>query len=135
MTEKRLIVDEDYNLVDTVTGEWLDDTQVFDLANKLHEENKELKEENEYLCEKIKENEWHWNTIDEDRDVWRYKCKTLEEENEQLKLLLREVEHELTFLTGLSATDSTSIVKKDMEEYGLFRLDYTDLLKKIDKVI
>ena len=43
MTEKRLIVDEDYNLVDTVTGEWLDDTQIFDLANKLHEENEELK--------------------------------------------------------------------------------------------
>lgn len=43
MTDKRLIVDENYNLVDTVTGEWLDDTQVFDLANKLHEENQELK--------------------------------------------------------------------------------------------
>lgn len=43
MTEKRLIVDENYNLVDTVTGEWLDDTQVFDLANKLHEENKRLR--------------------------------------------------------------------------------------------
>ena len=43
MTEKRLIVDEDYNLVDTVTGEWLDDTQVFDLANKLAEENEQSK--------------------------------------------------------------------------------------------
>ena len=45
MTGKRLIVDENYNLVDTVTGEWLDDTQVFDLANKLHEENEQLKNE------------------------------------------------------------------------------------------
>lgn len=53
--------------------------------NSLAEENKELKEENEYLCEKIKENEWHWNTIDEDRDVWKHKCKTLEEEKTQLK--------------------------------------------------
>lgn len=44
----------------------------------------------------------------------------LYDENEQLKLLLREVEHELTTLTGLTATDSTSIVKEDMEEYGFF---------------
>ena len=45
MTEnKRLIVDENYNLVDTVTGEWLDDTQVFDLANELAEENRELRQ-------------------------------------------------------------------------------------------
>ena len=34
------------------------------------------------FVKKIKENEWHWNTIDEDRDVWKYKCKRLEEENE-----------------------------------------------------
>ena len=41
---------------------------------------------------KIKENEWHWNTIDEDRDVWHYKynqaeerVKELKDENEQLK--------------------------------------------------
>lgn len=59
----------------------------------------------------------------------------LTEENQELKLLLREVEHELTTLTGLTATDSTSIVKEDIENYGLFRLDYTRLLKKIDKVI
>ena len=59
----------------------------------------------------------------------------LAEEKEELKLLLREVEHELTTLTGLTATDSTSIVKEDMEKYCLFRLDYTELLKKIDKVM
>ncbi len=63
------------------------------------------------------------------------KLNEINEENKELKLLLREVEHELTFLTGLSATDSTSIVKEDMEKYCLFRLDYTELLKKIDKVI
>ena len=46
MTEnKRLIVDEDYNIVDTVTGEWLDDTDMFDLVNELHEENKEPKKQ------------------------------------------------------------------------------------------
>ena len=53
MTEKRLIVDEDYNLVDTVTGEWLDDTQVFDLANKLAEENKELQERNNRQAKRL----------------------------------------------------------------------------------
>ena len=58
---------------------------IIDKFNHLHEEKEELKEENEYLCEKIKENEWHWNTIDEDRDVWKYKCKRLEEENKELK--------------------------------------------------
>ena len=58
--------------------------EMVDLLNELHEEN-------EYLCEKIKENEWHWNTIDEDRDVWIYKCKTLEEENEQLKRELQRM--------------------------------------------
>lgn len=65
-------------------------------------------------------------------------CKLLNDlakENQELKLLLREVEHELTTLTGLTATDSTSIVKEDMKKYCLFRLDYTELLKKIDKVI
>ena len=58
--------------------------EMVDLLNELHEEN-------EYLCEKIKENEWHWNTIDEDRDVWIYNCKTLEEENEQLKRELQRM--------------------------------------------
>lgn len=47
MTEKRLIVDEDYNIVDTETGKWLDDNQMFDLVNELHEENRELKSDND----------------------------------------------------------------------------------------
>lgn len=49
MTEKRLIVDDNYNLVDTVTDEWLDDTQVFDLANKLAEENEEFRKRTKEL--------------------------------------------------------------------------------------
>lgn len=73
------------------------------------------------------------NTIEFIIETVEMKLNYLSDENEQLKLLLREVEHELTTLTGLTATDSTSIVKEDMEEYGLFRLDYTELLKKIYK--
>ena len=63
----------------------LTNKEVWDILN-------EQEEEIEYLEKKIKENEWHWNTIDEDRDVWHYKCKQAEEkvkelkdENEQLK--------------------------------------------------
>ena len=37
---------------------------------------------------KIKENEWHWNIIDEDRDVWAYKCK-------QAKKQVKELEEDL----------------------------------------
>lgn len=65
---------------------------VVELLNDLSDENEQLKQHIEYLEEKIKENEWHWNTIDEDRDVWHYKCnqaeervKELEIENNQLK--------------------------------------------------
>lgn len=43
MIEKRLIVDEDYNIVDTLTGAKLDDTQMFVLVNKLYDENSQLK--------------------------------------------------------------------------------------------
>ena len=63
----------------------LTNKEVWDILN-------EQKKEIEYLETKIKENEWHWNTIDEDRDVWHYKCnqaeervKKLKDENEQLK--------------------------------------------------
>ena len=34
---------------------------------------------------RFKEEEWHYNHIDEDRDVWKHKCQELEKENEQLK--------------------------------------------------
>lgn len=98
MTTKRFIDGgeeciEDQFLIDTSDDKYywvsngLDD--IVTLLNELHEEN-------EYLCEKIKENEWHWNTIDEDKDVWMYKCKKLEEENEQLKTQLKDCEKRVT---------------------------------------
>ena len=93
MTEKRFEMvitgaDGSFHYLDKNTGEKI--TSTLELENKLNE----LHEENEYLCEKIKENEWHWNTIDEDKDVWMYKCKKLEEENEQLKKQWKEKRHE-----------------------------------------
>lgn len=102
MTTKRFVDGgeeciEDQFLIDTSDDKYywvsngLDD--IVTLLNELHEEN-------EYLCEKIKENEWHWNTIDEDRDVWRYKCKRLEEENEQLKHRLA-ISEKANFVTAL----------------------------------
>ena len=45
----------------------------------------DLSEDNEYLEKRFKEEEWHYNHIDEDRDVWRYKCQELEKVNEQLR--------------------------------------------------
>ena len=95
MTEKRFEMvitgaDGSFHYLDKNTGEKI--TSTLELENKLNE----LHEENEYLCEKIKENEWHWNTIDEDKDVWMYKCKKLEEENEQLKTQLKDCEKRVT---------------------------------------
>ena len=59
-------------------GEQLTNFEVVDLLN-------DLSEDNEYLEKRFKEEEWHYEHIDEDRDVWMYKCQELEKENEQLK--------------------------------------------------
>ena len=45
MTEKRLIVDEDYNWVDTTTGMRVEVEDAFDLVNELAEENEQLKQQ------------------------------------------------------------------------------------------
>lgn len=39
MTEKRLIFDEDYNIIDTESGAVLDAVEMFDLVNVLWKEN------------------------------------------------------------------------------------------------
>ena len=66
-----------------------------DLLNKLYEENMELKADNKYLKERFKEEEWHYNHIDEDRDVWRYKCNQFEKENTKLKLQNEELLYQI----------------------------------------
>ena len=60
-----------------------------------------------------------------------------EKECGQLKQLLREVEHELTSLTGLSCFDKCASQLGYVEVFDNDRidLDYSDLLKKIEKVI
>ena len=56
------------------------------------------------------------------------------EENEQLKSLLKEVEHELTSLTGLSAYDKcvSQIGYDEVFNDDRIDLDYSELLKKIE---
>lgn len=94
MTEKRFVGEEDSDYIrDNKTDERA--LYLCDWLNKLNglsDENEQLKQDIGYLEEKIKENEWHWNTIDEDRDVWHYKyteaekrVEELKEENEELK--------------------------------------------------
>lgn len=53
MTEKRLIVDDDYAWIDTTTGYAVEIEDVFDLVNELHEENKQLKQFKEQVAEVI----------------------------------------------------------------------------------
>lgn len=66
-------------------GEQLTNFEVVDLLNN-------LSEDNEYLEKRFKEEEWHYDHIDEDRDVWRYKCQELEKENKQLKKQLQKIQ-------------------------------------------
>ena len=52
------------------------------------------------------------------------------------KELLENIIHELTFLTGLKATDKPNIPKNgyvSLNVDDLIDLDYTDLKKKIEK--
>lgn len=70
MIKKRLIVDEDYNIVDTVTGEWLDDNQVFDLVNEIHEKYEQLKQDR-FICLDCKHSGYaEIGCLCEKRDHW-----------------------------------------------------------------
>ena len=57
------------------------------------------------------------------------------DENNELKQLLEEIRHEITCIDGLTATDSTNIQENIKDNYHMFQLEYSELLKKIDKVI
>ena len=59
--------------------------QLVDLLNN-------LSEDNEYLEKRFKEEEWHYDHIDEDRDVWKHKCQELERENEELNEKIDKLE-------------------------------------------
>lgn len=84
MTEKRLIVDDDYNWVDTITDTIIEVEDAFDLVNELNGENKKLKKENLDLSEEL--------------DYYKAKCASLEtglfqadRENKQLKMENKEL--------------------------------------------
>ena len=56
-----------------------------DLTERKINENEQLKEDNDYLEKRFKEEEWHYDHIDEDRDAWKHKCQELEKKNGELK--------------------------------------------------
>ena len=66
--------------------------EIVDLLNSLNDDNKQLKEDNDYLEKRFKEEEWHYDHIDEDRDVWKHKCQELERENEELNEKIDKLE-------------------------------------------
>ena len=80
MTENKFGVITNWCVYENVDGvkKWMNFDEVVDLLNN-------LSEDNEYLEKRFKEEEWHYDHIDEDRDVWKHKCQELEKENEQLK--------------------------------------------------
>ena len=55
MTEKRLIVDDDYAWIDTFTNTVIEIEDALDLVNKLWKENEKLKSENKRLTDKLNE--------------------------------------------------------------------------------
>ena len=63
------------------------------------------------------------------------KIKELENENEQFKQLLREVEHELTSLTGLYAFDKyiSQLGYVEVFDNDYWELNYSEILKNINK--
>lgn len=95
MTEKRLIVDDDYNFVDTLTGVKLDDTQLFVLCNQLYRENKQLKKENYgnldgleiykelylELSEKLSNIEADYIELNDEKEKWKSMCISSSNEN------------------------------------------------------
>lgn len=95
MTEKRLIVDEDYNWVDTTTGMGVEVEDAFDLVNELADENEDLKKENEQLRKLTKIMNTNAKDIvdvlnGQENRIWK-----LKEENEQLKQRMDDVLTEL----------------------------------------
>ena len=93
MTEKRfwlspIVYDGEQRFVrdNSLIGEKsMSNNEVVDLLNT-------LSEDNEYLEKRFKEEEWHYDHIDEDRDVWKHKCQELKKENEELKEKIDKLE-------------------------------------------
>lgn len=98
---------------------------------------KNLKKENNQLKQ-------FFNKCEDEMQYYRSKSASLEEgyiayqnENEKLKQILREVEHELISITGLSAFDkcASHLGYVEVFDEDMIELDYSKLLKRIEKVI
>lgn len=95
----------------------------------------DLKEENEQLKIDLGIAEDNRKLDKEIIDDIHNEFQKVKKENEQLKQLLREVEHELTSLTGLSCFDkcASQLGYVEVFDKDMWELDYTKLLAKIEK--
>ena len=77
-----------------------------------------------------------WIHLDDALCLMEKQYREIKEENEQLKQLLKEVEHELTSLNGLSAFDkcASQLGYVEVFDEDYWELDYSEMLKKIDKL-
>lgn len=127
MTEKRFRLrfsDGDNGEVVNQKGVQLSPRQIVDLLNSLYEENEQLRKEN--LSMKDEQNEMIAHLRKENEKIIENKCTdcelvslqtrkidTLTNENEQLKLLLKEAEDEIENLKKSNKGLMESIVEKD----------------------
>ena len=95
MTKNRLIYDEDYNIVDSLTGVKLDDTQIGILCNQLYREKVELQKENYgnlegleiykelylELSEKLSNLEADYVELNDKKERWKSMCLSSSNEN------------------------------------------------------
>ena len=107
-------------------GEQLTNFEVVDLLNT-------LSEDNEYLEKRFKEEEWHYDHIDEDRDVWKYKCQELEKEKEQLKSTINTLTHDNTKMKKVLNTtkNENEHIKNTIQE--AYNNERTELGKSVLK--
>ena len=141
MTEKYILVTDDeycYTL-DTQSENYktLEDFEKEEFENA-KKDGIDIKDYEDAILEKASDNYWDWvynNHLEADtvNDI----INKLAEENEQLKQILREVEHELISITGLSAFDKCASQLGYVEVFDEDRieLDYNGLISKIDNVL
>ena len=96
--------------------------ELWGFLNKLNEENEQLKQR-----------------YDAQRDLYAQlnsDYNNVYNENRELKQLLKEVEHELTTITGLSAFDkcASQLGYVEVFDEDYWELDYSEILQKIDKI-
>ena len=103
-------------------GEQLTNFEVVDLLN-------DLSEDNEYLEKRFKEEEWHYDHIDEDRDAWRHKCQELEKENEQLKQSVNNLKDTILKITIAYQRKYDRTIVDLVDE--VHDEDITDLIKEL----